>query len=505
MQLELDNDRVNRLFGASCSDFGDFLREGMRFYQQTPEIESLIESLQDAHGLRKKSLRLWDSQSHRQDCFDWEEVQMPQCKTLLKGRPRMPPQNVFLFYLVSTWQDGVCKSSAKTLIEESSTIRTLLHPSTRQMPGVTTILENINLIDEQAALKISQKQLRWLEKQDHSLAQWERVVVDSTAVKANASYPIDSALLVESLHGLLRELQRMKQMLGLERELSCKVNRWLSQVETQHREMGLWGKKAGKRKRVRQGYRKALSATMKILKCVQAFQSRYLQDQVQYALQLTHKQRRHLKTIEQRHGGYFHALLSVVNQANERIFKGKPLKSDLKYFSNKDTDAAIIVKGGREAILGYKIQFAFNDAGYCAAAVLNKGNASDSKSLKQVVIQCTANTGIAVKQLSTDDGYAGKQTETDIRELGVIDFSVSGSKGKRQHGQESWNDPLIRELRQWRSAGESRIFTIKHNQHLRRVRRSGRTAVCAEVNGKMFAYNLGNWLRRRALQLPIAA
>jgi hypothetical protein len=56
----------------------------------------------------------------------------------------------------------------------------------------------------------------------------------------------------------------------------------------------------------------------------------------------------------------------------------------------------------------------------------------------------------------------------------------------------------MKELRCWRSAGESRISTLKNNQHLRRLRRSGRDAVKAEVFGKMLAYNFDMHLLQKA-------
>lgn len=505
MQLELDNERVNRLFGANRSDFGDFLREGMRFYHEHPEIGALIESVQDANALHKKSLRIWDRQSNMQKYFLWEEVEIRQYKSLLQGRPRMPAHNVFLFYLVSTWQDGICSKKAKTLISESSTLRTLLHPSTLKMPGWTTILENTNLIDGKTASIIVQKQLKWLESQDQRVGQWERVVVDSTAVKANAKHPVDSAQLVENLQGLLREHERMRELLGLEQALSCKITGWLKKVESEHRGMSLWGNKAGRKKRIRKGYSNSVHAAVKLLECLQKYQHKHFNDECERTFELSNAQRRRLEKIRDRYALYFDALLCVISQSCQRVLKGKKLKSAEKYFSSKDRDACIIAKGQRDPILGYKLQFAFNAAGYCTATVVNEGNAADSSSLNSVVSLSKENTGIEVKQLCVDDGYAGKQTEREIRKLGVVDFSVSGSKGKRQHGQELWNDPVIQELRQWRSAGESRIFTIKHNQSLRRVRRSGREAVCSEVLGKMIAYNFENWLRHKTKSLLKAA
>ena len=53
MQFELDQERVNRIFSARNTDFGDFLRKGMEFYYDNPEVERIILACQNRVGLEK--------------------------------------------------------------------------------------------------------------------------------------------------------------------------------------------------------------------------------------------------------------------------------------------------------------------------------------------------------------------------------------------------------------------------------------------------------------------
>ena len=505
MQLELDHDRVNRLFSANSTELGDFLRESMRFFHESPEVGELIEQKQHEHGLSKKSTRLWDAQQgDYSGRFDWEKAQFPKCTVLLQGRPRMFASNVFLFLMVSTWQDGVCGRQAVTLFKESGTVRALLDPRTRAMPGTTTILENLNILDEQTVQKLLKLQLHWIRQQESSTL-WQRVVVDSTAVRANAAHPVDSALIAESALGALRIYERMRLSVGIKKDLSCKVQRWSRAIATEHKQMGMWGKKSGSKKRMRQGYRRILHASVKLLKYLIVHEDQELKVFTQGVCALNAAQRRRYEILQADYRQYLGDLRSLLNQANVRVLLGKQLPVMEKVLSLKERDAAIIVKGQREAVFGYKIQFAFNALGYATTALVNHGNASDSGSLVEVLSKNNENTGIPALELSVDDGYAGKEVEKQVRELGVIRYSISGSKGKKQHGQTLWDDPQMKQLRQWRSAGESRIYTIKHNHHVHRLRRRGSSAVASEVIGKMIAYNFSMMLLRREQQLKKAA
>lgn len=372
------------------------------------------------------------------------------------------------------------------------------------MPGTTTLLENLNILDAQIRERILKLQLHWIREQEPSVL-WQRVVVDSTAVRANAAYPVDSALIGQSVLGALRNYERMCLSAAVNKDLSCKVQRWSRVIASEHKQMGMWGKKKGSKKRMRQGYRKILHASMKLLQYLILHEDQKLHDFALGVCSLNAAKRRRYEIFQSDYRYYLNVLRGVLNQANVRVLLGKQLPAMQKVLSLKDLDAAIIVKGQREAVLGYKIQFAFNALGYATAGLLNRGNASDSGSLVEVVSNSHENTGVKALELSVDDGYSGKAVEKQVRKLGVTRYSIGGSKGKKQHGETLWNDPQMKELRRWRSAGESRIYTLKNNHHVHRLRRCGSSAVSCEIVGKMIAYNFAMLLLRREQQLKKAA
>ena len=248
-----------------------------------------------------------------------------------------------------------------------------------------------------------------------------------------------------------------------------------------------------------------LHASVKILNHLIQHEQKWMHEAVEKTLLLSIARRSRFEKQRARYRHYLHTIVRLIEQSHMRVFEGKHLNMAHKIMSNKDPDAVIVSKGQREAVFGHKLQAGFNRAGYCCAFLLNKGNGSDSRSLHEVLSRSIENTGIKVIALSVDDGYAGAQTQREVTKLGVQYFSVSGAKGKRQQGEVLWNDPTIQELRNWRSAGESRISTIKQRQHLRRLRRSSRSAVEAEIISKIFAYNLCTYQRRLLSRLRKAA
>ena len=73
MQFELDKVRVNRIFSARNTDFGDFLRNGMEFYYDNPEVEQIIWACQNRVGLEKKRQRVWEAQQCGLGSYGWYE------------------------------------------------------------------------------------------------------------------------------------------------------------------------------------------------------------------------------------------------------------------------------------------------------------------------------------------------------------------------------------------------------------------------------------------------
>jgi hypothetical protein len=165
--------------------------------------------------------------------------------------------------------------------------------------------------------------------------------------------------------------------------------------------------------------------------------------------------------------------------------------------SISDEDAAFIVKGGWDTVVGYRPQLGRSGQGFVSALLVPRGNAADNAQLVDVVLDHWERTGVLPELVSGDDGYSDKRSREDLLEAGVKVVSISGAKGKRITTPEQWNRPDYRAARANRSAVESLMFTLKDGYEFGHLLRRENQNVRAELMEKVLAYNIGQITRVR--------
>ena len=143
--------------------------------------------------------------------------------------------------------------------------------------------------------------------------------------------------------------------------------------------------------------------------------------------------------------------------------------------------------------------------GLITSLSIESGNPADSASLQPLVEASIANTQVTPAAVSADDGYASAQGLKDVHALGVESVSISGAKGKKLLGEETWKQPEMLALRNWRSAVESLIYVLKHGYGFGRLGRRGLEAVRRELTEKALAYNLDRLILLRKRQAQASA
>ena len=111
------------------------------------------------------------------------------------------------------------------------------------------------------------------------------------------------------------------------------------------------------------------------------------------------------------------------------------------------------------------------------------------RKLLPLVTQTIARTKRVPNTVSTDDGYSSAQGRQEVLDLGVKVVSINGSKGKHITPPGDWDDPEYKAARNIRSAVESLMYTLKHNNDFGTVCRRGQENVLAEMLEKVLAYN----------------
>ena len=181
----------------------------------------------------------------------------------------------------------------------------------------------------------------------------------------------------------------------------------------------------------------------------------------------------------------------AVEASKARIKEGKKVPATEKVVSVSDADAALIVKGGRQPVLGYKPQLGRSENGLITAFSLLPGNGADALQLVPLVHLHIANTGIAPQSVSFDDGYSSKAgIEQCLKIPGVEHVSVGGAKGKKAIPPELYESQEYRDLRCFRSTVESTIGHIKQCHGFGKCSRAGIEAVRQEMFEKVISFNL---------------
>jgi IS5 family transposase len=187
----------------------------------------------------------------------------------------------------------------------------------------------------------------------------------------------------------------------------------------------------------------------------------------------------------------------VAAAGERRVLKEEQVPSEEKVISLSDPDAAFIVKGGWNTVIGYRPQVGRSGQGFVTALIVPEGNAADSGQLVEVVLDHWDRTGVLPRLVSSDDGYSDQSARADLLKTGVAVVSISGAKGKKITGTEEWNRPDYRAARANRSAVESLMFTLKDGYEFGQLLRRERENVRAELTEKVLAYNISQIIRVR--------
>ena len=495
--------QVNFPFFESGTNFFDFLHLNWQFVQDCPQILGWLRNDQDRHGLKKKARRRerhqWE-QNH-QACFVFDHGEASKAPTALAvGRPRMDPLVLWTFLQIEGYYGSFREQKMWDFCCESSTLRYWLQDRGLNLPGRQTIIDNINAIRSQTLKKIHVLQMDWLrskpldEEPDRA---WETILLDSTAVSSKSRFGNDSSLAAKCLERIVRHWEKVLEMCGCKKPISCKMKNWQKQIKQLDYQINAQGKKKNAKKNRRRFYRQLIHRTIYAIKWVlqHLWQLWTLSVGINHAAKWLLKERV-LGLIESIQND-LNLLKKVTHQANERILRERKVDAGNKVLSLSDPDAAMIIKGGREPVLGYKVHLCTTAHGFISALDVESGNPADSTKLTSMIKSSNRQIRVKASQVSVDDGYSSARGLKALQGMGVKNVSISGSKGKKLLGDEHWDDEQTAALRQMRPAIEASMFVIKHRHGLDRMGRYALEGVKQDLWKKVLAFNMVHYLVKK--------
>jgi len=472
------------------TDFRDYLDEVAQLLRFAPEIVTAIEGDLDAHALAKKKLRMEERKFFESQTEDLPELEIRESEpsngelSLEIGRPRMPAETVYVFLMLRGFLGSLSAKQSRRFLRESMSLYGWLQSRGLAMPGVSTILDNLNVISQKTRELIFDRQIARI--LGEGFDNFKALTIDSTSVKANSSWPNDAKILT----GLLMRVDRLGQKLdvfGLKNFRQGWVPRWLEEMDKLEFQICLVAGKANSKVKLKQGYRQLFRRAKKALAALKA-EFNALENAIQIETFAPSRRVLLQRMIEQIRSDLSDAQ-RVIEYASDRVFHEKKLPSTEKVLSLSDGSAAYIKKGDRNPLIGYKPQLVRSENGFVTSLLVPEGNAADAIELVPAIADSITRTSVVADLVSTDDGYASAKGRDALREMGIADVSISGAKGKKLTTLEDWESETYRDARRYRSAVESLMFTIKDGFAFGELGRRGIDAVRAELLEKVLAYN----------------
>ena len=153
----------------------------------------------------------------------------------------MPAIVVFVLILLRGWIGGPKSSQFRLILRESITLHRFFEEHGCQVPGASTVSDNINAVRNRTLHQILPAQLACAFSE--GLDSFEDVLIDSTAVEASSKYPTDSGLMAALAMRLVGVFDRLKKLkLGLPDWLRRKAVIHASEIAE---EIGLNAKRVG--------------------------------------------------------------------------------------------------------------------------------------------------------------------------------------------------------------------------------------------------------------------
>jgi hypothetical protein len=480
------------------SELHQFLNECHRIVEFDPAILDRIESDLRVHGLQKKRLREADRRFLEGQTPDLARLKIelravdPAQMELEVGRPRLEPYVVYLFLMLRGRFGGCKDQDARLLQEESMTLHWWLENLDLRLPPASTLSENLNAVSNATRDYLHKAQLRYIV--DEGLDDFRDLYLDSTAVAANTEWPTDSGLITKLVERICRRASKLDRF-GLPNFNPSGLAQLQQEVRGMHREIGLSTGKPKKQAKLKKLYYQLLRRGRRV--CRRFERELAVVERALAQKSLLPSQRLVAQEAVELIRADIQGIGQVAAAGERRILAEEKVPSGEKVISISDGDAAFIVKGGWNTVVGYRPQLGRSGQGFVSALLVPRGNAADSAQLVDVVLDHWDRTGVLPRLVSSDDGYSNKGAREDLLKAGVDVVSISGAKGKSITTPEQWNQPEYRAARANRSAVESLMFTLKDGYEFGQLLRRENENVRAELMEKVLAYNLGQITRVR--------
>jgi len=302
------------------------------------------------------------------------------------------------------------------------------------------------------------------------------VRIDSTVTESLMHAPTDSSLLWDGVRVMVRLLKQAETLLG------ATPFTWRNHRRLAKKRAAAIQYSRGKRRKAKL-YRDMITATRATMASLRLAAQHLLASGSIEAVALCHEAEQYLPLIER-----------VIDQAERRVFGGEAVPSREKLVSIFETHTDIVVKGGRDAHYGHKLNLTTGRSGLVFDIVVEAGNPADSERFLPMLERHIARQDTAPRQTASDGGYASIANLEQAKALGVDDVVFHKKRGIAidAMAKSRW---VYRKLRNFRAGIEANISCLKRAFGLDRCTWRGLAHFQSYVWSSVVAYNLALFAR----------
>jgi len=384
------------------------------------------------------------------------------------GRRGLPAESVLRCALLKQ-QRQLSYEELAFHLEDSASFRAFARLPLAWSPKKSVLHQTIAAIGAETWEVINQALLASA-KQDR-LESGATVRLDSTVSEALMHEPSDSTLLSDAVRVMTRLLDRAAALPG------APAIKWRDRRRLAKKRARAIEYSRGQDKK-RQLYRDLIAATQASRAELQAMAE---------GLAEIHETAVALWRAEVDH--YLALIARVISQTQRRVFDGETVPASEKLVSLFEPHADIIVKGGRQAQYGHKLNLATGKSGLILDVVVETGNPADVERFVPMLDRHIGRAGAPPRQTAADGGYASRANLAAAKARGVADVAFHKKAGiaVAEMVKSPW---VYRRLRNFRAGIEAGISCLKRAYGAARCTWRGLDHFKAYIWSAVVAHNL---------------
>ena len=182
-------------------------------------------------------------------------------------------------------------------------------------------------------------------------------------------------------------------------------------------------------------------------------------------------------------------LMKIVYSMTERreIFK-KKVPVDEKIFSIYELHTDIIVKGGRDAQFGHKINLGSGKSNLILTCEIVEGNPNDKELYQRAILDCKKHYNAIPVSSTADGGFASIENLNFSKKMGIVNIVFNKIKGSMQNTVK--NKWVETKLKKWRSGIEAIISNLKRGFNIFRCNWKGFAHYKQKILWSIIGYNI---------------